>query len=425
MRVRLLNCGAVLYDQSTLFYQFKILDIALDLQLDATTKTNYLKTLPLSPIPYPPSPTTFMLDFYRQFAAILLQEPVVLATIIDVKGSVPREVGAKMLVGKGGAIVGTIGGGAGEAKVITQALQVLENGEKQIVQIDLTGTPQRETQGVCGGFMQVWLERWQGESSLNLVNQIIDCLNRGQISTLVTPLTKERSPHLEIPPSSSLPSPSAPSSPSPSSSPSPLLPSPTPDTFTEPLLPPPTLLIIGAGHCAIPLAHIAHLAGFRVLVQDDRPELATIERFPDASLVLAKPVAEIVSVLPESQLYVALVTRGFTFDLEALRVLIQLPTEYIGMIGSEKRVRKVFQTLQKSMETSVPLAKVYAPIGLDIGALNPEEIAVSICAELIKVRRGGSGRSLSERVRLTKQPSNGNHHPLADAIYVQPSQQQQ
>lgn len=329
-----------------------------------------------------------MLQFYRQMAGILTREPVVLATVIHVRGSVPREVGARMVIRSNRTTIGTIGGGAGEAKVIQQSVQVLESGQKQQVEIDLTGAPQRETQGVCGGTMQVWLERWQGQSALTLVHQIIAWLESGQSGVLITPLEAGRSPHLEA-------------------NPHPPPPTLHPHAFLAPLLPPPALLIIGAGHCAIPLAHIAHLAGFQIIVQDDRPEFATQARFPDAALVLAEPIRKAILRLPAfSALYVALVTRGFVHDLEALQALRRCSTNYIGMIGSERRVKMVLQTFQQSMEPQEWLAfpHIYAPIGLDIGALTPEEIAVSICAELIKVRRGGSGRSLSERLQSTQQP---------------------
>jgi xanthine dehydrogenase accessory factor len=335
-----------------------------------------------------------MLEFYQQLAQAMVKSPVVIATVTRIKGSVPREVGAKMFVCRDGCIGGTIGGGAGEAKVITQALKVLETGEKQFVEIDLSGAQTRETQGVCGGMMQVWLERWAGKEAIALVHQILDILNSGQAGVLVTPFDAARFPYIrlshedltqclettiEMLYATSL----------------------HPTALVEPLLPLPTLLIIGAGHIAIPLAKIAKQAGFRVIVQDDRPEFTTKERFPEASLLLALPIASVLDTLPQAhQLYVALVTRGIQHDLEALRILLQQPTQYIGMIGSEKRVCTVYQKLEQEGVLPNILQTIHAPIGLDIGALTPEEIAISICAELIKVRRGGTGKSLSERRQL-------------------------
>lgn len=165
-------------------------------------------------------------------------------------------------------------------------------------------------------------------------------------------------------------------------------------------MPLPTLLIVGAGHVAVPLAAIAAMIGFRVTVVDDRAEFATRERFPQANAVIAQPLTLALTCALNSQ-YVALVTRGIQHDLEALRFLLKTPAKYIGMIGSRKRVHLVRQQLQQEGYPPKVLASLYAPIGLDIGALTPEEIAVSICAELIKVRRGGTAKSLSNAVTTT------------------------
>lgn len=322
-----------------------------------------------------------MLTFYHQLADALERGTVVLATVTAVKGSVPREVGAKMGVCVDGSLFGTIGGGAGEAKVYHQALAVLQSGEKQFVSIDLSGAPQRDTQGVCGGQMQLWLEHWEGEAARSLVQQIVKALTLRQAGAIVTPFHTKKFPYLLQP--SDLTTIQV-----------------TPEGMVEPLLPPPLLVIVGAGHVAVPLAQIAQLAGFEIVVVDDRPEFACPDRFPVGATVLAQPVTQALAHLPAiSDLYAALVTRGYQHDLEPLQVLLNRPVRYIGMIGSEKRVRLVQQALLKKGYGAELLKTLYAPIGLDIGALTPEEIAVSICAELIQVRRGGTGRALSERWR--------------------------
>jgi xanthine dehydrogenase accessory factor len=321
-----------------------------------------------------------MVSCFQQLAQALEDGPAVLATVISVKGSVPREVGAKLVVNSHGQAFNTIGGGAGEAKVLLKAKEILKTGDKQVVDIDLSGAPQRPTQGVCGGYMRVWLERWQGEAALALAQQILQQLHRGQTVTLVTPLDGRHNPYLaEVAPQ-----------------PEPTL------TFVETLQPPPTLLIVGAGHVGIQLAKVAHLIGFQVAVQDDRPEWANAHYYPQASQILAAPIDQAIATLALHQnLYAALVTRGYTYDLEALQHLLQrpIPCQYIGMIGSEKRVRQVYQAIEQSGMPRAKLSTIYGPIGLDIGALTPEEIAVSIGAELIMVQRGGTGRSLSERLR--------------------------
>jgi xanthine dehydrogenase accessory factor len=285
-----------------------------------------------------------VLNFYQALETEIKRQPVVMATVIQVKGSTPREVGAKMLICSDSRIIGTIGGGAGEAKVQAYAAKP----QKQIVEIDLSGASDRETQGVCGGMMQVWLEPWD-QSNLLEVQEILAQLKLGL--TVIRQI-----PEID---------------------------------FTEMITPPPTLLIVGAGHVAVPLAQVAQISGFRVMVVDDRAEFATLERFPGVDAIA--PSLDQIS-LPHQNLYVALVTRGFQHDVAALKVLVNYPTKYIGMIGSRRRVKQVLDQVGDS-------EKIYAPIGLDIGALTPEEIAVSICAELIKVRRGGSGRSLGESLQ--------------------------
>ncbi|MCY7393310.1 MAG: XdhC family protein [Leptolyngbyaceae cyanobacterium CAN_BIN12] len=320
-------------------------------------------------------------DFYRHLVQILETEPIALATVISIKGSVPREVGAKMVIWEEGRTFGTIGGGAGEAKVIQQAKTVLATGDKQRVEIDLSGSPQRATQGVCGGMMQVLVERWSGDWAIALIDQILTHLEAGQPITLVTPLTSPSLPYLITP--HSAPPPHSISS----------------TLFTEILQPSPLLLIVGAGHIGEQLAKVIHLIGFQVAVQDDRPEWANRDRYPQASHIFNESIIETLAQLTRHlQLSVALVTRGYQYDLVALQALLhrEIPCDYIGMIGSQKRVKQVYQALEADTAKD-KLAAIYAPIGLDIGALTPAEIAVSIAAELIWVRRGGSGKPLSKR----------------------------
>ena len=324
-----------------------------------------------------------MVNCFQQLAQVLEYGPAILATVTGVEGSVPREVGAKLVVDANGQVFNTIGGGAGEAKVLRLAQEVLSTGEKQFVEIDLSGAPQRQTQGVCGGHMRVWLERWQGEGAKTLVQTILRQLQTGQSVTLVTPFDEDSDPYLventvQIDPVIA---------------------------FVETLQPPPTLLIVGAGHVGIQLAKVAHLIGFQIAVQDDRPDWANAENFPQASQIFAQGIeAAIAALAPHQNLYAALVTRGYTYDLAALQHLLQrpIPCRYIGMIGSEKRVRQVYQTLGAKGIPSQALGTIHAPIGLNIGALTPEEIAVSIGAELVLVRRRGTGLSLSEPLRQRK-----------------------
>lgn len=173
--------------------------------------------------------------------------------------------------------------------------------------------------------------------------------------------------------------------------------------YAEPAGAPEELLIAGAGHIAVPLARIGALLGLRVTVLDDRPEFARTERFPEAARVLrvdfGDPFRDVV-IGPRS--YVVLVTRGHRYDFDLLRRLLALetPPRYLGMIGSRRRVRAAFRAL---LDDGVPrerLAAVHAPIGLDLGAETPAEIAVAIAAEIVRARRGGSALPLRDVERV-------------------------
>jgi xanthine dehydrogenase accessory factor len=162
------------------------------------------------------------------------------------------------------------------------------------------------------------------------------------------------------------------------------------DVYIEPIEPSPELYIVGAGHVGFHLARLAQEAGFRVHVVDDREKFANAERFPGAAEIV---VDEIPSWLERTALpthaYAVIVTRGHTNDLEAMRALATRDLRYLGLIGSRAKVARLYDELLKDGRTAPDrLERVHAPIGLDIGAVTPQEIAVSILAELIAVKHG-------------------------------------
>ncbi|MGH2350682.1 MAG: XdhC family protein [Chloroflexota bacterium] len=166
----------------------------------------------------------------------------------------------------------------------------------------------------------------------------------------------------------------------------------------EPMLPPPRLIIVGAGHIAVPLARFARITGFEVTVIDDRDRFANRERFPDADEVIVDSFEAAIdrqTITPWT--YLVLVTRGHEYDEATLQRVVGSPAPYIGMIGSRRRVLLVFQRLAKQGVPDHFLDRIYAPIGLDIGGRWPEEIALAIMAEIVKVRRGGRAPSLALR----------------------------
>jgi xanthine dehydrogenase accessory factor len=246
-------------------------------------------------------------------------QTIILATVIRERGSVPRHAGAKMLVYPDGRILGTIGGGEVESRIIADSLTLLPDGSPRVVEYKLvdpaTGDP-----GVCGGEMEF---------------------------------------------------------------------------FLEPILPEPTVLVIGCGHVGQAVADLAHWLGFRVVVTDDRPELCTPEIIPHADEYLPVPGAEIAKAFAiHSQTYIAAVTRGVPEDTQALPALVDSPAAYIGVIGSRRRWATTVEELRAMGVDEAKLKRVHAPIGLEIEAETPREIAVSILAEIIAVRNGGTGEPM-------------------------------
>lgn len=168
------------------------------------------------------------------------------------------------------------------------------------------------------------------------------------------------------------------------------------EVFIEPITPPATLLIVGAGHVGRSLAHLAHWMGYRVVVTDDRAELCTRDFIPDADEFVVGPMKDALDKLRvDHQTYVACVTRGYLFDVAALPILLDTPAPYIGVIGSRRRWTMALKDLREHGISEESLARVRAPIGLEIEAETPEEIAVSIMAEITLRKRGGTGQPMS------------------------------
>jgi len=242
-------------------------------------------------------------------------ETIALVTIVETKGSTPREVGAKMLVNKNGLIAGTIGGGITEAKAIKESKQALKEGKGKLLNYHLTKEQAALDEGaICGGEMKV---------------------------------------------------------------------------FVDILQPKEEVLIFGAGHIAVCLSKLAKTVGFKVTIIDDREEFINQDRFPEADKIIAEETEKALTHLKITpSTYIIIVTRGHLKDEEVLGSVIKLgAAAYIGMIGSRKKNATVFQRLTKKGIFQEELDKVHAPIGIDIDAQTPEEIAVSIMAEIIQVRR--------------------------------------
>jgi xanthine dehydrogenase accessory factor len=367
-------------------------------------------------------------------------ETVAMATIVKSKGSVPREVGAKMLVHRGGKISGTVGGGCGEAEVWRNALNVIDTKRPNIVQVDLTEEIAMESQGVCGGIFDVFVQPWhnallpgqptmrdfasainaslEGEQGVVLATiieaggawrpctgqQMLVHENGETLGTLMLPDAPEGltlqliesaqkaistgKPHIKNVGATLVVARSAEAA------------NAWAEIFIEPFVPNPVLLIAGAGHIAAPLASLAHLMNFSVSVTDDRASFASRERFNTAKQLLVGDIESILQNYPiTSRTHIVLVTRAHAHDVQGLRAIIDSPAAYIGMIGSQRRVWAVFKLLHEEGVPAEKLARVRAPIGLDLGGSTPEEIALCIMAEIIMLRHGGTGIAMSEALR--------------------------
>jgi len=165
--------------------------------------------------------------------------------------------------------------------------------------------------------------------------------------------------------------------------------------FVEPIIANPLLVVVGGGHVGKAVAHLAHWLGFRVAVSDDRPEFCSPEINPDADIFYPLALADLPKQLTISaQTYIVLTTRGAEVDIAGLPALLDTPAAYIGVIGSKRRWAITCKALREAGIAEEKLTRVHSPVGLELNAETPEEIAVSILAEIIQIRNGGTGQSM-------------------------------
>jgi xanthine dehydrogenase accessory factor len=348
-------------------------------------------------------------------------QPFALATVVNVRGSTPREVGAKMIVRADGQF-GTIGGGCGEAEVFRKARVLLEEDNDRgarLAEVDLTGDFDQREIGTCGGMMDVFVDLWSPARDLGIARQLADAAVNsaaGALLTVVDPGTRSEMPagsRTFIDPRDrgprgagliDLPAAALAQIVERTADAIPTLlevdgagalqpvthlgPNGGVRVFVDPIVGANRLIIVGAGHIAAPLCALGAMLGFHVTVIDDRASFANRERFPDADEIIVKPFkAAIESLALDGHCYLVSVTRGHSFDEEVVRAALMQPCGFVGMIGSRRRVKA---TLGRIGESGVPrerLADVHAPLGVAIGGETPEEIAVSIIAEIIRERR--------------------------------------
>ena len=260
------------------------------------------------------------MDIYESIVSMKRSAtPFVIATVVDAKGSTPRETGAKMLVRQDGNVEGTIGGGAIEKAVVDEALKLFNSGEAKTIAYDLGDLKMQ-----CGGKMTV---------------------------------------------------------------------------FLEPVIPSPQLIIFGAGHIGYALDKIADMLGFRICVVDNRVEFANKARFPNAHGIFAtEHIDAFTELYFDQDTFIVIVTHKHLHDEAVLQRCVQQPFAYLGMIGSKTKVKKILTALKDKGINSDIINRVHTPIGLDIGAKTPEEIALAIAAEMVAIRSGKTSSPLSLKI---------------------------
>jgi xanthine dehydrogenase accessory factor len=351
-----------------------------------------------------------MEDIYSEIIkALEKKEKLALATLITRVGSAPRAVGAKYLVKGDGTSLGSIGGGCVEAEVWQEAQQVIGKGGGRVLHFNLTSEQLAEGGLICGGNIDIFLEPLR-EEFLNIYQEVARVKQKGGSALLVTLISvdgdfpkgegskvlmkasgekvgsllggaevekkilkegdglfKEKRPNVLMLSSENRKM----------------------EILLEPIFSEPTVYLFGGGHISEQVAPLAKKVHFKVVVIDDREMFANRNRFPEADEVI---VSEFVTSFDQLNIddssYLIIVTRGHLYDGFVLEQALKTKACYIGMIGSKKKIRTLYQNLMERGIAKETLERVHAPIGIDIHSETPEEIAVSIVAELIKVRGG-------------------------------------
>lgn len=352
-------------------------------------------------------------DTLRQLTSLRTREKrVAMATLVRTHGTTPRKEGARMFVGEGGRVLGSVTiGGCVDSRVIAEAEAVLHEGGAKLLSMPLGDDDALEIGLTCGGTVDVLLERVElgdvagaagayelastelamerpvivaallesgrrivaradGSRALTLGEDGLDdavareagvMLEHGQASKVAMVVAGAR----------------------------------TVEVFFEVLTPPLTMLIVGATHLAMPLARLAKIVGLRTIVVDPRERFATPERFPDADELRVGMASEIVGQLPLGRrTLVVLVAHDYKVELPVLRAVLRRDVAYVGVLGSRRRGAALRELLADAL-TPDELARIHLPVGLDIGARAVPEIALSILAEALAVSRGRRGGPLT------------------------------
>jgi xanthine dehydrogenase accessory factor len=336
---------------------------------------------------------------------------VAVATLVNTRGTTPRKEGAKMLVGEGGRVLGSVTiGGCVDAQVIEESEDVLSTMRPRLLEMNLGDEDAWEIGLTCGGTIEVFVEPLALDGSPDVGARLYERVRahaaHGGHGAIVTRLDGPGGKLLVLDDGT------------------------TEGTlgdafldqrfaaeardamvrgssralflesvrgFVEVIAPPALLLVVGAGHVAMPLTALARVLGYRTVVIDGRPRFATKERFPNVDELKIGIPSELICEYPfVPSTALVLVAHDYKYDLPVLKHALDTDVGYIGMLGSSRRGATILRHLAEDGATPAALARVHVPIGLDLGARSAPEIALAILAEIQAVRGRGSGRPLSK-----------------------------
>lgn len=354
-------------------------------------------------------------DIYQKVAEFIDNDrSFVVALVLKAEGSTPRKAGVRAVIDQTGKIWGTLGGGLVEAEAQLRAVEACQSKRPIVFDLQLHGASSAGDVPICGGSMRILIDPTAVKSRASYAQAAEGTRRRQQGVMLTTIRTAARvtvtsrwflreaiGPDAAFPGAEPIRSCLARETPQLFSESSQ-----NPDILTEVLVEPiiskPLLLVAGGGHVGQALALQASFVGFDVIVIDDRPEFTDPALFPPGTTTRCGDIPEQIAAGPiASDTYIVIVTRGHKLDAEALRVCIHSPAAYVGMIGSKRKVALMRRNfIESGIATVEEFDRVHAPIGLDIGAVTVPEIAASITAELIAVRRMSLAHKSSMKMEM-------------------------
>jgi len=339
-------------------------------------------------------------------------ERFAVATLVDARGSTPQKAGARLVARAEGSSLGTLGGGCIEAEARDAAVAVLAGGPPRVLDFELTEDIAVDYGLACGGTERI-LIALADPGQLDTLRAIRDAGGRrGALVTIIDSRDATEGRTIAVWQDGNVDGDAASFDIEALASARELIAERHPrprivragsgaEYLIEPRKPAPEIVIVGGGHVGLAVAQAARFAGYRVAVIDDRAEFANAERFPDADALVVGDIEQALAAYPITETSaVVIVTRGHKYDYQALAVAARSPAFYVGLMGSRRKVALIYRQLIDDGIPSERLRDIHAPIGLNIGAVTPEEIALSIVAEITMARLGGDGTPLKADERI-------------------------